>query len=141
MTINNNPYSVPSNVWTVFESYLPFGCDYVAYCSRYNTSLREYTLLYRKIGSKSISRVVALSNSGGYYTFSESELSNTYDGFVTSIPYYCYSNLKGQGQYTTLPSTNSLVCLMLVVCASLMVLRTVFGGIKLWRSRKNSSVY
>lgn len=139
MNINNQLYSVPSAVWGVFQSYIPFGSDYVAYCSRYNTSSREYVLLYCPLGSKEFSRVTASSNSGGYYTFVEDSIA--YEDVSVSYPYYAYSNFRGQGQYTTLPSTDSLVCLMLVVCCSLMVLKTVFGGIKLWTSRRSRRVY
>ena len=140
MNINNEQYSVPSAVWNVFQSYISFGSDYVAYCSRYSSSSREFVLLYRKIGSEDFSRVTATYHNGGYYTFVEDTTSVEND-VVVDYPYFAYSNYKGQGQYTTLPSTSSLMCLMLVVCASLLVLRTVFGGIKLWGNRKRYSVY
>lgn len=139
MNINNEQYSVPSAVWNVFQSYIPFGSDYVAYCSRYSSSSREFVLLYRKIGSEDFSRVIATYNYGGSYNFVEDTASA--DDVVVAYPYYAYSNFKGQGQYTTLPSTDSLMCLMLVICACLLILRTVFGGIKLWGSRKRYSVY
>lgn len=143
MNISNLSYSCPSQVKEVFYSYLPFGSDYVIFCSEYSTSRREFTCLYRKIGQKNLSEITAVSTRSGStaswsgYDFDEVSLVDTeYSGFSVSDPYYAFSNAKGQGQYETLPSTDSLVCLMLIICASLSVLRTVFGGIKLWSAKR-----
>lgn len=136
MNINNLNQSVPDAVRDIFFGYVPFGSDYVMYCSNNNNGVAEYTMLYRKIGEKTLSRVICSRSSGtSNWSLSSTDLSTEYNGFTVSSPYYCYSNLKGQGRYTENPTGNSLVVLMLVVCASIAVLRLVFGGITLWSGK------
>lgn len=143
MNIVNVNQNVPDQVRQIFEGFIPFGSDYVMFCDRYSTTAgASYSCRWRAVGSSSVSSVsVSRSSSSGDWSVSSVSTLGDYDGFVVSLPYYAYSNLQGQGRYTVLASGQNLVVLMLVVCASLAVLRTVFGGIKFWRSRRKSDVY
>ena len=146
-SVNNLAYTVPDAVRDIFYSYLPYGSDYVMFCDRYSTGvssgITSYTMLYRRVGKDTVDSVVcSRSSSSAEWVVTTSSSSDEYDGFTVSKPYYAYSNLNGQGRYTVLPSGQNLVVLMLVICASLLVLKTVFGGIRLWRSRSSGySVY
>lgn len=141
MNISNLNQVVPDQVRDLFFGYVPFGSDYVMFCSNNNNGVAEYTLLYRKIGEKSLSRVVCRRSSAtSDWVVSSSSLDTEYDGFSLSAPYYAYSNIEGQGRYTVSPTGQNLAVLMLVVIASCFVLKIVFGGIRLWSNRK-SSIY
>lgn len=144
MTINNLEYDVPQHVRDLAYSYIPFGSEYVLYTSEYTNTRRVYDLLYKKPVSDVVHHV-QIVNVPASYTGSASwlvsvlpDLESSYEGFDVQYEYYAYSSIPGEGVHEQLPTTGDLVCLMLIVCASLMVLKTVFGGVRLWRSRKPS---
>lgn len=139
MQINNLNYNVPSQVRQLLYSQIPFGSEYVLYCSSYSQATQVYDLLFKKVASDNLYHF-RVTHSNNDYTLSEITESDSYDGFTVQSPYYCYSSLPQQGIKESLPTTNDLICLMLIVLASLAVLRTVFGGIKLWFSQKKSVV-
>lgn len=138
MNVTNINSSVPDAVRDLFFGYLPYGSDYVMYCSRSDAAGVSYTCLYRRVGSSSVDSVTVSRNGGaGDFVVTSSSTNNDYDGFTVSNPYYAYSNLEGQGRYTVNPSGQNLVVLMLIVCASIAVLRLVFGGISLWAGKSD----
>lgn len=142
MQINNLGYNVPSQVRQLLYSVVPFGSEYVCFTSAYSQASQTYDILFKKIGSKQLYhyQVVHTGGTTNSYVLSEVSSSDQYDGFTVSDPYYCYSSIPSQGILEKLPSTDNLICFMLIVLASLAVLRTVFGGIKLWKNRKRLSV-
>lgn len=146
MIINNLPYDVPSHVRELLYSYIPFGSEYVLYTSEYTNNRRVYDLLYKKPVSDVVHHVqivnvpASYSGSASWSVSVLNDLESSYDGFDVQEVYYSYSSIPGEGTKEQLPTTGDLVCLMLIVCASLMVLKTVFGGVRFWHSRK-SSVY
>lgn len=138
MNISNLEYTPPANVRNYFYNYIPFGSDYVIYTSQYGTGTnytRKYDLLVHKLGSKLYKHYQATqTNSGTTFTVLS---DGNYDSFVTSQPFYSYSNIAGSGiQDTTLPTVNNTICFMLIILASVSVIKMVFGGIKLWSNRK-----
>lgn len=138
MTINNLEYSPSSTVRQWFYPYIPFGSDYVIYTSQYGSGTgytRKYDLLVHKLGKSDYQHYQITQTNNGY---SFQKLSDgDYSGFTTSYPVNAYSNVAGVGlEEQTLPCVNNTICFMLIVLASLAVLKTVFGGIvKLWRNR------
>lgn len=143
MTINNVQQDVPARVRELLYSYVPFGSDYVVYTSEYTNNRRVYDLMYKKPASDTVHHVQVVNipaSYGGTTTWTINELSDIsgYDSFDVQEVYYSYSSIPGQGTKEPLPTTGDLVCLMLIVCATLMVLKTVFGGVKMWQQRKYS---
>ena len=145
MQVVNLPYDVPQHVRDLFYSYLPFGSEYVIYTSEYSNSRRVYDLLYKKPVSEVVHHVqvvnvpATMGGSASWTVTVLSDLNDAYTGFDVDQVYYSYSSLPGEGVKEALPTTGDLVCLMLIVLASLACLKTVFGGVKMWRRR--SSVY
>jgi hypothetical protein len=138
MTINNQNYNVPSQVRSLLLSVVPYGSEYVLYTSSYSQGSQVYDLWFKKPAQVSLNhyQVTHVSGSSNSYTLSEVSTDLTYDGFSVSEPYYAYSSIPGQGIFEKLPSTDNMMCLMLIICASLAILRTVFGGIRLWSSKR-----
>lgn len=135
-SINNAAVNVPDAVRDIFYGYLPYGSEYAMYCERSDSSSVSYAMLYRRTGSKYLSAVtVSRSSPSSEWVVDDYTTTVEYSGLIVSRPYYCYSNIQGQGRYTLLPSGQNLVVLMLIVCASLAVLKFVFGGIKLWHEK------
>lgn len=139
MNISNYEYSPPSSIRNMFYNYIPFGSDYVIYTSQYGTGTnytRKYDLLVHKLGKNTYEHYQITQTSSN--TSIEKLSDGDYSSFVTSEPYYAYSNVAGSGiQETTLPCVNNTICFMLIILASVAVLKLVFGGIKFWASRKN----
>lgn len=137
MYIQNVGSQVPSNIRSVFDSYIPFGSDFVYYCLDNSYGNNTYVAIYRKIGSSSISRVMAQRSSDGFYTFTQTDdIAGDWSTVSLSHPEYGYSNMTGVGQYYDLPSGNTLLTVCIVVLASLAVLKTVFGGIRWIHSKR-----
>lgn len=138
MTINNYYSAVPDNIKQVFDSYVPFGSDFVYYCvSNVGGMPSEYVALYRPVGSDQLQRVTATrSGNNNTFVFTQSEAAGSLDGVTVVHPEYAYSNLVGAGRYYDPPSGSGLVVICVVVLASLAVLRTVFGGVRWVRSRR-----
>lgn len=138
MNINNLEYSPPSNIRNMFYNYIPFGSDYVIFTSQYGTGsnyTRKYDLYVHKLGQKVYKHYQATQTTNGttFSTLSDGD----YDSFVTAEPFYAYSNVAGTGiQESTLPCVNNTICFMLVILASVAVIKLVFGGIKFCLSRK-----
>lgn len=139
MTINNLEYSPPSQVRQLLYSLVPFGSEWVCYCSHYSQSGRTYDIIFKKPISDQLYHYQAISSGSGY-SLAQVSTIDTFDGFVVSYPYYCYSSVPEQGIRESLPTTNDFICLMLIVCASLAVLKTVFGGVRLWVNRRKYRV-
>lgn len=138
MNVSNVNVSVPDQVRELFFGYVPFGSDYVMYCSDNNNGVSEYTLLYRKIGSSTIESVVCRrASASSNWVISSSSLDREYDGFSVSSPYYSYSNVEGAGRYTVSPTGQNTAILMLIVIACCCVLKVVFGGVRLWSRRSD----
>lgn len=138
MNINNYYSNVPDNIKQVFDSYVPFGSDFVYYCVSNTTGLpSEYIALYRPIGSDQLKQVTAIrSGNNNTFVFSLTDKTGSLDGVTVAHPEYAYSNLVGAGRYYDPPSGSGLVVVCVVVLACLSILRTVFGGIKWFRLKR-----
>lgn len=142
MNIVNSTSTVNSTVKNLLYSYIPLGSDYMIICD----SDYSYVMYLRRIGQDyftryDVDRVSSGSSTYGttyYYTVSHDDTHLEYDELTCSYPYYSYSNISGQGIRETLPVVNDTCAILLLVIASMMVLRFVFGGIKLWKSRLRS---
>lgn len=136
--INNEQYTVPSQALQVLESYIPFGNDYVIFTETYSNSDRVYTAYYKSWSEDQYHvvkvRYVYSSAYNNYYSVIQSD-DISLSSVSVAYPYYSYSNIKNCGIYTKLPSEDSLQTFLLIVICSLVVLRTVFGGIKLWSEK------
>lgn len=137
MNISNYPSNVPTNVRSVFDSYIPFGSDFVYYCVNNSYGDASYRAVYRSIGSKDISEIIATRQSDGTYSFVHNEsIQGDYSSISVSHPEYAYTNLKGVGEYYELSSASTLLTVCVIVIASLTILRTVFGGVRWVRQRR-----
>lgn len=140
MVINNQKQSTPQNVRGLFYNIIPFGSEYVIFCSSYDNTHQVYDLYYSDPVIHTQHHYTLTHQTGGDYVLSEdTSFSADYDGYSVASPYYSYSSLPKQGIKESLPVTADITAFMLIVVASILVLRTVFGGIKLW-SRKKSSL-
>ena len=138
MTINNIEQNVPSQARQLLESVVPFGSNYVVFCSEYSVSgVRKYDVIYNPIVGKKIYHFQVTQNGSFWSQVSEISVTDDYDGFTVSHPYYAYSSIPKEGIFETLPTTSTFICLMLIVCCCLSILRTVFGGVKLWSVRRS----
>lgn len=141
MEILNQMQTVPQNVRGMFYNIIPFGSEYVIYCSSYSPTEQVYDLYYSRPVLHDQHHFSITHQSGGDYILNEdSEFSTSYDGYVVSHPYYSYSSLSAQGIKETLPVTYDIIAFMGIVIASLLILKTVFGGIKLWSDRIKQSL-
>lgn len=135
MNISNLPQSVNSTAKNLLYSYIPLGSHYIIFCDGDNS----YCMYLRRVGQNYYTRYdvdrVFSGSSSYYYTVSHDETHLSYDNLTCSYPYYSYSNISGQGIKETLPVVNETCAVLLLVIASMMVFKFVFGGIRLWKSR------
>lgn len=132
--IQNVEYTVPSAVKNFFYSYIGFGDEYVIYtASRSSYSTSVYILLLRKVGQSNFTEY-RCSYNGSVYNISSS--SSSVEEIAVEYPYYSYSSTAGVGTVELVPSAHGLGILCLVIIAGCLVLRTVFGGIKVWSTKR-----
>ena len=132
--IQNVEYTVPAQVKNLFYGYVGFGDEYVIYTqSRLAHGSAVYTLLLRKAGSSTFKQYTCTYN-GSDYVVSSSDSSQTEISVVS--PYYAYSSNSGNGIVEITPSMHGTGILCMIIIAGCLVLRTVFGGIKVWSNRK-----
>lgn len=141
MLISNVNHTIPAEVRDVFLGDIPFGSDYIMYCSEYTTQRQSYECIVRYVGESMIHLHTATKQAGSDYVFNTSEYNHDVSTVTTVHPDYCYGNIRGQCRYVSVPSASDLVCLCLIVIASLTALRVVFGGIKLWSSSRRKPVF
>lgn len=131
--INNIQYNVPSQVKNLFYGHLAPFSDYVIFVeSRVNTST-VYTMYEKQPWEKEYTKHTVTYN-GNTYTYAKSE--STITDITVSSPYYAYSSEGENGIVETLPSVQGVSMLCLVVLCGCVLLKTLFGGIKLWQARK-----
>lgn len=134
MNIVNTNEIVPTRVRDLLLSYVPFGAEYVLYSSAPNT----YDLVYAVINSHTSHHIQVTYVNREYVV---SKLSDSeYTGYTVDNSYYCYASSPQNGVRASLPVNNDILVFGIIVIACLLILRTVFGGIKLWTSRKKSVV-
>lgn len=132
---------IPQNVRGIFYNLIPFGSDYVIFCSSYSSSQQVYDLYYtRPVVHDQHHYTISHQTGGDYILNEDTSFNEAYDGYMVSSPYYAYSSSSGQGVKEVLPATNDITAFMLIVVASILILRTVFGGIKFWSDRKKQSL-
>lgn len=135
MNISNYPQSINSTAKNLLYSYIPLGSNYMIV----STGEYSYSMYLRRVGQNYYTRYDVTRVSSGsynyYYTVSHDETQLDYDSLTCSYPYYSYSNIYGQGIKETLPVVNETCAVLLLVIASMMVFKFVFGGIKLWKSK------
>lgn len=135
--VNNYPQIPPSNIVGVFDGKVPFGSEFIYFCAESGSGVNtKYTALWRVPGSDTINAFDAVRQADGTYTFRDREEYESYDLLSGTHPEYCYSSVPGGGQFHQLSSGGQLQTLMIVVICSLLILKTVFGGIRWIRSKK-----
>ena len=93
LTVNNYPVQVPSNIVGVFDGIVPYGSDYIYYCSDNTSGSVKYECLYRVPGSDTYNKVRAIRMGDGTYSFDVRDDYATYEGFGSTHPEYAYSSV------------------------------------------------
>lgn len=140
MTINNLEFSVPQQARQLLYSCIPYGSEYVIFTSSYNQGQQVYTLIYKEPAKTDLHQF-NLTHANNTWDLTEVNNNNVYDSFSVQVPYYAYSSVRGQGVKEALPISSEIGNFMLIVICCLLVLKTVFGGIKLWSQKRRYSVY
>ena len=131
--IQNVEYTVPSQVKNLFYGNLAPFSDYIIFTeSRYNTST-VYVMYERQPWEKAYTKHTVTYN-GNHYTYAKED--STINDISVSSPYYAYASEGDNGIVETLPSVQGVSMLCLVVLCGCVLLKTLFGGIKLWQARK-----
>lgn len=141
MNIVNDMSTINTTAKNLLYSYIPLGSKYMIVCD----GDYSYVMYLKRVGQSYYTRynVDRVSSGSGsyvnyYYTVSHDDTQLDYDSLTCSYPYYSYSNISGQGIRETLPVMNETCAVLLVIIASIMVLKFVFGGIKLWKNKQRS---
>lgn len=135
--IHNLPTIPSSQVKQYFYSRIPFGSEYYIYSvPQTQNGLTEYEMILRKVGTNDYEGFnLSRASTSSPYVLSRFTVGSA-EEIRVDYPYYCYSSESSQGIVETLPSASNTNTMLLIVVASLAVLRTVFGGIRWVRSRK-----
>ena len=97
MQINNLSFTPPTQVKNLLLSSVPFGSEYVLFCSQHDSSLQVYDVLYKVLGQDNLYHLqVSHVPSSDSYSLTEVSETDSFDGFVVSQPYYCYSSVTGK---------------------------------------------
>ena len=141
MQITNLPQNVPAQVKNLFYSIIPFGSDYVIFTSSYSVNSQVYDLYFAEPITHTFHHYTVTHQSNSEYVLNEdTSFDTSFDGFSVSYPYYCYSSSPLEGIIEKLPCVDNIICFSLIVVSLLCVLKVVFGGIRLWSSRREYRV-
>lgn len=135
LMIENLPYNVPSQVKNLFYGHLAPYSDYIIYTeSRNNYNNAVYVMYEKNPWEKSYTKHIVTYNGSDYvYSSSDSDITD----ISVSLPYYAYASEPSLGVVEVLPSVYGVGLLCLIVLCGCAILKTVFGGVKVWRSRKS----
>lgn len=130
---NNVEYNVPAQVKNLFYGHLAPFSDYVIFTESRNNTSNIYVMYERQPWERSYTKhTVSYSNNGYVYSKSSSAVSD----ISIAHPYYCFSSEPDNGVVEVLPSVHTVSMLCLVVVCGCLILKTIFGGIKVWKTRK-----
>lgn len=139
LNIQNEPNTVPSNVKNLFYNSIPFGSDYLIYTKSYSNTSQLYECIVVEPVTNEVHVYQVSHQAGGDYVFSEVQNNySSFDKIISENPYYSFSSYSGQGVKEALPINSDIITFMLIVIASILVLKTVFGGIRLWSNRRKN---